>query len=68
MEKKEKKTPDAPGPDSSPSPSSMRNLSSVRHLIGGGIHELISWMEIKFSLAQLFEDFKKKVIRTRGKK
>lgn len=37
----------------------MRNLSSVRHLIGGGIHELVSWMEIKFSLAQLFEDFKK---------
>lgn len=46
----------------------MRNLSSVRHLIGGGIHELMSWMEIKFSLAQLFEDFKKKVIRKRGKK
>lgn len=38
----------------------MRNLSSVRHLIGGGIHELMSWMEIKFSLAQLFEDFLKK--------
>lgn len=55
--KKKKETPDAPGPDSSPSPSSMRNLSSVRHLIGGGIHELMSWMEIKFSLAQLFEDF-----------
>jgi hypothetical protein len=49
-----RKTPGAPDPDSSRSPSSMRNLSpSDHHLIegeGGGIHELMAWRINKTSI------------------
>lgn len=38
----------------------MRNLSSVRHLIGGGIHELMSWMEIKRFPSHSFLEILKK--------